>query len=149
MSFLIGLSVVLGLFLVVQIIRVFELTSKIKEDDQSKVGMRENRRRALSWPLFVVGYFALFVWVVLRWGPHMLPESASLHGESIDFLFDLNWLIIIIAFVITHVVLGWFAAAYFERPGSKAQFITHNNKLEMVWTVVPAAVLAVIIIYGL
>jgi cytochrome c oxidase subunit 2 len=149
MSFLIGLSVVLGLFLVVQIIRVFELTSKIKEDDQSKVGMRENRRRALSWPLFVVGYFALFIWVVLRWGPHMLPESASLHGESIDFLFDLNWLIIIIAFVITHVVLGWFAAAYFERPGSKAQFITHNNKLEMVWTVVPAAVLAVIIIYGL
>ena len=149
MSFLIGLSIVLGLFLIVQIIRVFELTSKIKEDDQSQVGMRENRRRALSWPLFVVGYFALFIWVVLRWGPHILPESASQHGESIDFLFDLNWIIIIAAFVITHVVLGWFAASYFARPGSQAEFITHNNKLEMVWTVVPAAVLAVIIIYGL
>jgi len=42
-----------------------------------------------------------------------------------------------------------FILQYYARPGSKATFITHNNKLEMVWTVVPAAVLAVVIIYGL
>ena len=149
MGLLMGLAILLGLFLIVQIIRIFELTSKLKEDDQSKISWKANRSRALSWPLFVVGLFALFIWVVLRWGPHVLPESASLHGESIDFLFNLNWIIIIIAFVITHIVLAVFTSMYFARPGSRAQFITHNNKLEMVWTVVPAAVLAVIIIYGL
>lgn len=149
MGLLLGLAVLLGLFLIVQIVRVFELTSKLNEDDQSEVSWKANRSRALSWPLFLVGYFALFIWVVLRWGPLILPEAASQHGETIDFLFNLNWVIIIIAFIITHVVLVWFAASYFARPGSKATFITHNNKLEMVWTVVPAAVLAVIIIYGL
>jgi cytochrome c oxidase subunit 2 len=97
----------------------------------------------------VLGYFALFVWVVDRWGPHMLPEAASEHGAEIDFLYDLNWAILFIAYFITHIVLAVFTAKYFARPGSKATFITHNNKLEMVWTVVPAAVLAVIIIYGL
>lgn len=149
MGLLVGLAILLGLFLIIQIVRIFELTSKLKEDDQSQVSWKDNRIRAFSWPVFVAGLFALYIWVVQKWGPHVLPEAASQHGESIDFLYDLNWVIITIAFVITHIVLAVFTSKYFARPGSKAVFITHNNKLEMVWTVVPAAVLAVIIIYGL
>ena len=144
-----GFAILVAIVLIFQIIRVFELTSKLSGNDQSKVSFKDNRVRAFSWLLFLIWYFALFIWVVLRWGPLILPEAASQHGESIDFLFDLNWAIIIIAFVITHVVLVAFAIQYYARPGSKATFITHNNKLEMVWTVVPAAVLAVVIIYGL
>jgi cytochrome c oxidase subunit 2 len=149
MSFLLGFAALLSVVLIVQIIRVFELTSKLSGNDQSTISWRDNRNRAFSWLLFLIGYFALFIWVVLRWGPHILPEAASQHGESIDFLFDLNWLIIIVAFVITHIVFVAFVLKFYARPGSKAEFITHNNKLEMIWTVVPAAVLAVIIIYGL
>lgn len=149
MGFLLGFATLLGVILIVQIIRVFELTSKLSGNDQSTVSWKDNRARAFSWLLFLIGYFGLFIWVVLRWGPHVLPEAASVHGESIDFLFDLNWLIIIVAFVITHVVFVAFVLKFYARPGSKAEFITHNNKLEMVWTVVPASVLAVIIIYGL
>lgn len=149
MGFLLGFAALLGVILIVQIIRVFELTSKLSGNDQSTVSWKDNRNRAFSWLLFLIGYFALFIWVVLRWGPHVLPEAASVHGESIDFLFDLNWIIIIVAFTITHVVFVAFVLKYYARPGSKAEFITHNNKLEMVWTVVPASVLAVIIIYGL
>lgn len=149
MGFLLGFAALLGVILIVQIIRVFELTSKLTGNDQSTVSWKDNRNRAFSWLLFLIGYFGLFIWVVLRWGPHVLPEAASVHGESIDFLFDLNWIIIIIAFTITHVVFVAFVLKYYARPGSKAEFITHNNKLEMVWTVVPASVLAVIIIYGL
>lgn len=149
MGLLVGLAILLGLFLIIQIVRIFELTSKLGEDDQSKVSWKDNRMRAFSWSLFVLGYFALFVWVVERWGPHLLPEAASAHGVDIDFLYDLNWVIIFIAYFITHIIIAVFTAKYFARPGSKATFITHNNKLEMLWTVVPAAVLAVIIIYGL
>ena len=144
-----GFAILVAIVLIFQIIRVFELTSKLSGNDQSKVSFKDNRVRAFSWLLFLIWYFALFIWVVLRWGPLILPEAASQHGESIDFLFDLNWAILIVAFVITHVVLVAFAIQYYARPGSKATFITHNNKLEMVWTVVPAAVLAVVIIYGL
>ena len=149
MGFLMGFAIIVAIVLIFQIIRVFELTSKLSGNDQSKVSFKDNRTRAFSWLLFLIWYFALFIWVVLRWGPLILPEAASEHGASIDFLFDLNWLILIIAFVITHVVLVVFILKYYARPGSKATFITHNNKLELVWTVVPAAVLAVVIIYGL
>jgi cytochrome c oxidase subunit 2 len=149
MGLLMGLAALLAVILIVQIVRVFELTSKLSGNDQSTVNFKDNRSRAFSWLVFMIWYFALFVWVVLRWGPVMLPEAASLHGESIDFLLDLNWIILFIAFAITHIVLVAFILKYYARPGSKATFITHNNKLEMVWTVVPASVLAVIIIYGL
>ena len=33
--------------------------------------------------------------------------------------------------------------------GRKASFITHNNKLELVWTVIPAIVLFALILYGM
>jgi cytochrome c oxidase subunit 2 len=42
-----------------------------------------------------------------------------------------------------------FAWKYVKKPGVKAYFFPHNNKLELIWTVVPASVLTVIIILGL
>lgn len=150
MGFLLGFAaVVLAVVLIVQIIRVFELTSKLSGNDQSKVSFKDNRTRAFSWLLFIIWYFALFIWVVMKWGPHVLPEAASVHGESIDFILNINWLIILIAFFITHIVLVTFVLKYYARPGSKAEFISHNNTLEILWTTTPAIVLAVIIILGL
>ena len=150
MSFLLGFAaILLAVVLIVQIIRVFELTSKLSGNDQSKVSFKENRTRAYSWLAFIIWYFSLFIWVVMKWGPEVLPEAASEHGASIDFLFTLNWTVILIAFFLTHIVLVAFILSYYSKPGTKAVFITHNNKLEMIWTVVPASVLAIIIIYGL
>ncbi len=150
MGFLLGFAAfLLAVVLIVQIIRVFELTSKLSGTDQSKISYKDNRTRAYSWLAFMVWYFGLFIWVVIKWGPLILPEAASEHGATIDFLFDLNWAILVIPFIITHVVLVTFILQYYAKPGSKATYITHNNKLEMIWTIVPAVVLTVIIIYGL
>jgi len=46
-------------------------------------------------------------------------------------------------------LLFYFTYKYVRKPGVKAYYFPHNNKLEMIWTVVPACVLAVIIILGL
>ena len=43
----------------------------------------------------------------------------------------------------------YFTFKYVRKPGVKAYYFTHDNKLELVWTVIPAIVLAVIIILGL
>jgi len=99
--------------------------------------------------LFGLGYFAFFIWLVLEYGEHLLPEAASEHGAVIDWVLNLNFVIIILAFAITHVLLFYFASKYYWNPNRKADFITHNNKLELVWTTFPAIFLAVIIIYGL
>ena len=43
----------------------------------------------------------------------------------------------------------YFSYRYVRKPGVKATFFTHDNKLELIWTIVPAIVMAVIIILGL
>lgn len=143
------LAIIVAIFALVQLIRVFELTNKLRGDDQSDVEFAENRMRARLWLVFGAGYFAFFAWLASAYGEHMLPEAASEHGATIDDVMAFNWIIIISVFVITHVLLFFYASKYYWRPGTKADFITHNNKLELLWTSVPAIVLFVIIIYGL
>jgi cytochrome c oxidase subunit 2 len=58
-------------------------------------------------------------------------------------------LIITLVFVVTHVFLFYFAYKYVFSKDRKAYFYTHSNKLELLWTTVPAVFLAVIIVYGL
>ena len=149
MNIIIGIVIVLAVFALAQLVRLFEVTRKLKGADEYTVDFAENRARARWWPVFGLGYFAFFLYLVLEYGPKTLPEAASLHGESIDTLLDFNFIIITIAFVITHILLFHFSAKYFWRPNKKAEFITHNNKLELIWTSFPAIVLAIIIIYGL
>ncbi len=53
------------------------------------------------------------------------------------------------AVFLTNALLFIFTYKYIKKPGVKAFYFPHNNKLEMVWTIVPAVVLAIIIILGL
>lgn len=79
----------------------------------------------------------------------MLPESASEQGVGLDWLFNFNMLIIFFVFTVTHILLFYFSFKYYGRKGNVATYFTHSNKLEMIWTIIPAIVLAVIIIFGL
>jgi len=54
-----------------------------------------------------------------------------------------------IVFVITQFVLFWFAYKYQQSDNRKAYFYPHNNKLEVLWTAVPAIVLTVMVGFGL
>ncbi len=149
MEILFGILAVLVLVALVQLVRVFELTGKLSGNNQDRIEYRSNKQRARLWLVFGVAYFAFFIWLGVKYGPAMLPEAASEHGGTIDTVINFNWVILIVAFAITHVLLFYFAAKYYWRPNHRADFITHNNKLELVWTTFPAIVLAVIIIYGL
>jgi cytochrome c oxidase subunit 2 len=52
-------------------------------------------------------------------------------------------------FVITQILLFWFAFKYQEREGQKAYYFPHNNKLEVIWTVIPAIALTILVAIGL
>jgi cytochrome c oxidase subunit 2 len=54
-----------------------------------------------------------------------------------------------IVFVITQFALFWFAYKYQESDNRKAYFYPHNNKLEVIWTAIPAIVLTVMVGFGL
>jgi len=148
-TFLVVLVVVLAAIAIAKLSRVYELTSELRENKEEEIDVKDNKFNGRMMLLFMVFLFSFFAWQIYKFAPSMLPESASEHGVALDELLNFNWWIIIIVFILTHILLFWYCYKYYYRPDRKAAWFPHNNKLEMVWTVVPAVVLAVIIIYGL
>jgi len=148
-TFLIILSILLAVLAIVQMMRVFETASKLKGDASPLPTDAENRYQAKMMLVFLFGYFSFFIWLVAKYGDKLLPVSGSEHGETLDMLLDFNFLIITIVFAITHIYLFYFAFKYVFNKDRKAYYYTHSNKLELLWTTVPAIFLAVIIVYGL
>ncbi len=108
-----------------------------------------NRINAILMIIFLTGGMGLIFWYSNKASAHFLPESASVHGVWIDELFETTLLITGIVFVITQTLLFYFSYRYQHKPGRKALFYPHNNKLEITWTVVPAIVFIALFVAGL
>ncbi len=146
---LVYVAIILGVLAIGYLVRVFELASSLKGAKPEVVTEKDNKLQARLMLLFLFAFFAYTIWNLVEFAPRMLPVSASEHGVEIDWLFNFNMIIIFIVFVITHIALFWFAYKYYGRKGIKVTFLAHDNRLEMIWTIIPAIVLAVIIIFGL
>jgi cytochrome c oxidase subunit 2 len=79
----------------------------------------------------------------------LLPESASAHGPAYDTLLWISFAVILFAQTITQAVLHIFAYQYRGINNRKAYFFTHDNKLEFIWTIIPAIIFFMLIIYGM
>ncbi len=133
----------------VQLLRVSELLSQIKNKDVNEV--TENDNNTQGWLFLVVGFgfIAFVIWQMVSWNHLLLPPAASEHGVQIDGLMDVSMGLILIVFFILTPMLFIFAYKYRGRKSRTAYFFSHNNKLEVIWTVVPTIVLTALIIYGL
>ena len=141
---------VLGLIALVQAIRVFELSSKIKDDNSDiDVNDKDNRTQGLLLLGFLFLLLGSFFVMLFGYDKLILPISASEHGVEIDQLWDISMAVIIFAFLLTQPLLFYFSYKYRGSKKRKAVYVEHDNKLELIWTVVPAVVLAGLIIYGL
>lgn len=143
------LVLVLGIIAAAQLMRLYELSSKMRNVGEHDITKRDNRLNAGLMLTFMILLFGGFIWLMLKYGWTGRGESASVHGHELDWLLNVNFVIIIAVFFLTNFLLFWFAFKYVKKPGVPAFYFPHNNKLEMVWTVIPAIVLAVIIIFGL
>ncbi len=79
----------------------------------------------------------------------ILGEPASDHGILIDRMLYITIALTGIVFVITQVALFWFSYKYQESDKRKAFYYPHNNKLELIWTVIPAITLTILVGFGL
>ena len=79
----------------------------------------------------------------------LLPEAASEHGGTYDRLFFISFALIMFVQIITQALLHYFSYKYRGLKDTKASFITHDNKLEFIWTIIPAIVLFGLILYGM
>ena len=143
------LVVVTGVIAAAQLMRVYELSAKLLKTGEHEISNRNNRMNAALMLIFMIVLFIGFIWLMLHYGWVGRGEAASVHGHELDWLLNLNYVIIIAVFFLTNFLLFFFAWKYVKKPGVPAFFFAHNNKLEMIWTVIPAVVLAVIIIFGL
>ena len=143
------LVIVLGVVAIAQLVRVYELSSKLRNRGEHEITDRDNNFNGRMMFMFVIALYVFFLWLVLRFGWTGRGEAASTIGRETDWLLNVNFIVIIAAFLLTNTLLFYFTYRYVRKEGVKAFYYPHNNKLEMLWTVVPACVLAVIIILGL
>lgn len=148
-SLIIILVVLVGVVAIAQIVRVYELTSKIRGKREEEVSHRDNQLNAWLMLIFMISFYTFFGWLAYKYGDGHLGSSASEHGKQIDWLMDLNMIIVIAVFFLCNTLLFGFSFKYSYNKNRKAYWFPHSNKLELIWTVVPAIVLAVIIILGL
>jgi cytochrome c oxidase subunit II len=146
-SIVIGLGVLLLLAIIYVILRATSLVDVFRATDKKAVGY-SNKINAFLFPvIFVVG-FAAFAWSYLSAEKDFLPTAVSEHGVKTDFLFWLTMVILVVAFFITHILLFFFPFKYQYKEQNTASFYPDNNKLEVIWTVIPAIVLTVLIFTG-
>ncbi len=141
--------IVLGILAIAQLVRVYELSSKLRNRREEDISNRDNKMNGNLMMLFSIIQYIGFIWLMLKYGWTGRGEAASVHGLETDWLLNLNFVIILIAFFATNSLLFYFSFKYVRKPGVKAYYFTHDNKLELIWTVIPAIVLAIIIILGL
>lgn len=150
-TLIILLCVLLVAIIAVQIGKISEISAKIR--GEKEVAQIDNNRQAWWLMAFMVGLLVLTSWsayyyknYMLGFGPH---ESASAHGGKIDVIFNITLIITGIVFFITQIALFWFSYKYKEKEGRKVLYIPHDNKLEIIWTIIPAVAMAILVVGGL
>lgn len=150
-TFLIIVVAILGIIALAQIVRVFELSSDLKKggEDSNDVNDKDNNIQGILLGMFGVLLVGSFIAMLIGYDKVLLPKSASEHGVEIDSLMWISMAVIIVVFFITQPILFGFSFRFRGSKNRKATYMEHNNKLEFIWTIVPAVVLAGLIIYGL
>ncbi len=133
-----------------QITKIFEISNLGEKKDDSQVASeKDNDLQGKLMFAFLVFIYLVTIYSFVSYTKVLLPESASEHGYTYDTLLIISFIVIFIVQTITQALLHYFAYKYRGINGRKASFITHNNKLELVWTVIPAIVLFALILYGM
>lgn len=150
-TLMVAIIVVLLLLIIVQISRIADASARVRGEEQSR--MDGNNWSARLFPIFGFVFLASVVGSAVYYAPFLLGSgrlpAASIHGAELDSIFNITLLFTGVVFFATQIALFWFAYKYREQPGRRALFISHDNRLELVWTVIPAIVMALLVVGGL
>jgi cytochrome c oxidase subunit 2 len=155
------MTIIIGILAVVFLVMTFMVLSKTQSllkgirpteaaaDDNGEYVDDANNFNGYAmfgfWVLSVVGV----VWSFLHYRKDFLPEAASVHGKETDYWFWVSMAVIMVGFFVVNTLLFYFAYKYRFKKGRVATFYPHNNKLEVIWTVIPAVIMAGLVFTGL
>lgn len=146
--FIIGaLFIILIIFILTRISKVTDILKGTKNQDEGDT--KSNQVNAFLMILFLFLGIISFAWYSFaHFKSYDLP-LASEHGKETDFLFWVTVAIISVAFILTHIILFGFSWKYQYKKSQVAKYYPENHTLEFIWTIIPAIVLAFLIISGL
>ena len=148
MSVFITLVLIILVFIIIyQIGKASEYAGVMRGAEKSKA--QTNR---------VIAFLLLLLFPLGCWGiwycnsifmDRMLPVAACNTGVNYDSMFNVTVLVTGIVFFLTQAVLFWFCFKYQATEKRTSFFFAHNNKLELIWTTIPAIAMAVLVAIGL
>ena len=134
-----------------QLTKIFDLTQVgVKVNDTQVANDNDNKVNGYLMFGFLVFIYLTTIYCLVYYGKFpMMSDSASAHGPQLDNLMAITMVLIFVVQTITQALLHYFAYKYRGRQGQKALYFADSNKLEFIWSIIPAIVLAVLILYGL
>jgi cytochrome c oxidase subunit 2 len=150
-SLLVIIVLVLLAVAIWQLTKIFDLTQvgNSSADDSQIATDNDNNVQGYLMFGFLAFIYIFTIYGLIKWGDLPLHTPASEHGSDVDTLMNITWVLIFIVQAITQVLLHFFAFKYRGKKDQKATFFADNNKLEAIWSSIPAVVLAGLILYGL
>jgi cytochrome c oxidase subunit 2 len=146
-GFLTIVLILLVFVIIYQIAKASEYATILKGEEK----VRAQVNRMMAWLLII--FFVLGLYGI--WKCHvalidkMLPVSASDHGERYDSMLLVTLWVTGFVFLLTQTILFWFCFRYQSTEKKTAFFYAHNNKLELIWTTIPAIAMAALVAVGL
>jgi len=148
-SLLIIIVLVLLAIALWQLTKIFDLTQVGEVDDSQIANDGDNNTQGYLMFGFLAFIYIFTIYGLIKWGSLVLHTPASAHGSDIDNLMNVTWVLIFIVQAVTQVLLHYFAFKYRGKQGQKAMFFSDSTKLEVIWSGIPAVVLAILILFGL
>lgn len=133
-----------------QLTKIFDLTQVgAQVNDSGVADDNDNNVQGYLMFGFLAFIYIFTIYGLVRWGGLVLHTPASAHGGLVDNLMNITWVLIFTVQTITQALLHYFAYKYRGKKDQKALYFADNNKLEAIWSAIPAITLAGLILYGL
>lgn len=137
----------IGFLVTFQIAKASEYVAVLRGEERSR--KQSNRVNGFLLLTFLItGLFGVYYCNEKLKGK-ILGAPVSDHGVLVDRMLYITLALTFIVFIITQIALFWFCYKYQESDTRKAYYYPHNNKLEMIWTVIPAIALTILVGFGI
>ncbi len=146
-TFFLFAILLMGFVITFQIAKASEYVGILK--GEKKNNEQNNRINGFLMIIFLVLGLIGVYWCNELFKGKILGKAASEQGEKIDSMLYITIAITGVVFFITQILLFWFSFKYQYSEKRKSFYFPHNNKLEVIWTVVPAIALTVLVGFGL
>lgn len=146
-TFFIIAILALGFIITFQIAKASEYVAVMRGQEKSR--KQTNKVNAFLLLVFLIAGLIGVYYCNEKLKGKILGEPASDHGVHIDTMLYITLAITGFVFIVTQVTLFWFSYKYQESDNRKAYYYPHNNKLELIWTVIPAIALTVLVGFGI